>query len=889
MTCDGLTPCDSDGVAWEFAWMPWVGFIDEQGKAQKVPTRGGWQQTPVGEWQVPHWVNDPDMPDEEAYGDIKQRLVPGRGKWLPDWEEGWVCNQRTGLWVVDVDDPEAFRRRMEILGIEPPRTRAQSTGRASGGMHLLYDGRDLPEQYWRQGGLGDPYWGDLKANGYVAAQGARHPRGPVYDWIPDSPAELVKPSLEFADMILAERALWKEALKDQNKGGGGATGRRNISSATGENRNVRLCALRGALFNRVPEMDDDEIEQALWAANEEFAEPLTDHEMRSTVLKPKPGWERHPNLIKPDTEKAIETFKQLYDLRESAGKFYARPADAGTPAIVTEIGDAFGRTIAAWWEDAAVAWNEMVKKRREEQAGEKAVSRAAEDEKRAALMADMTLDQQAEFVTKEQEALYAKAPKEPAEQSEEDSYAKAHPPKEQVNYILYHLEVAAARHDPVELHLRVMDTATRVVVDLCDSEARAVEITADGWRVCDIRDVGSSAWFRRSGSMLAQVIPVQPDDVVATFQAAQKILGLDDESWALALGAEIGWHFPGIDRPGEWLTGPSGSGKSTRALMLVNLIDPIKQLGGRIDVRRDERNARTRAMARYVMTTDNISEVSPELSDWWCQMHTGVADEVRKLHTDNEMLSYDYQRVGLATSLVLPSGLQPDALRRTLHVDLDASGKHPDKTSLWRDYEKLKPELLGAIYTVISGVLKHLPEVLAMELPGCPEMSDYARRLKAADLAFPKMVPASEPEEGQEKGPDLELYEAYSIHTGDIQLQRGADDPLARLVIEMMARLPRNEEGKLKDFRGTPTGLYKLLKTTAESHPGSENYVLSKKWPVDAIKMGEALTKLYAPLLRLGFDFKRAKSGSSRYYKITRVPVPDRDAQSSSEERSEQP
>ena len=500
-----------------------------------------------------------------------------------------------------------------------------------------------------------------------------------------------------------------------------------MSSLEGENRNVRLCSLRGALFNKVPELSDDEIEQALWAANEEFVTPMTDQEMLATILKPKPGWERHPLLIRPDCDTAIETFRQLYDLRESAGKFYARPAKAETPAIVTEIGDAFGRKVAAWWEDAAVAWNEMVQKRKEEQAEEEAVKLAAEAEERAAKLAEMTEQEQLEFLSQEQKDLFARAPEKPARQSEseEDSYAEAHPARDKINHCLYHLEVAAARHDPVELHLRVVDTPGRVVVDLCDSEARVVEITAAGWRVCDIREVGGPAWFRRSRPMLAQAIPVQPGDVMATLKAAQQILGMDDEAWALALGAEIGWHFPSIDRPGEWMTGPSGSGKTTRAHMLVNLIDPVKKIGGRVNLRRDERNARAKAMSRYVVAMDNLSEVGSELSDFWCTMHTGVSDEVRQLNTDNEMLAFDYQRVGMATSLVLPAGLQPDALRRTLHIELDASGVHPDKTALWQAYEKLRPQILGALYTVLSGVLKKLPEVLAMHCPAarrCPIM-----------------------------------------------------------------------------------------------------------------------------------------------------------------------
>lgn len=139
---DGFTPTDSDGVAWEFAWMPWVGVIDEQGRAQKVPTRPEWQLTPAGSWQVPDTYFDRNTPSDLDFGGPWKQLVrPGQGKWKPGWEAGWVCNQRTGLWVVDVDNLEHFRRRMEELGIAPPVTWAQSTGRIGSGQHLLFDSR----------------------------------------------------------------------------------------------------------------------------------------------------------------------------------------------------------------------------------------------------------------------------------------------------------------------------------------------------------------------------------------------------------------------------------------------------------------------------------------------------------------------------------------------------------------------------------------------------------------------------------------------------------------------------------------------------------------------------------------------------------------------------
>lgn len=662
------------------------------------------------------------------------------------------------------------------------------------------------------------------------------------------------------------------------------SGAKAVSTAKPQTRNNTLNDEAFALFakfGRAGLLSADDIAAALSAAAQECG--LESGAIYATIqsaarggqikdrtaelpdfLFEEPGQGDQDELIKPDSDTAILTFRVLYDLRESAGKFYARPADEGAPAVVAEIDDALGRTIAAWWEDAAVAWNKVAKERKQKQAEEMKAVKAAEAERRAAKLATMTEDEQLEYAKKEQKAAFATAPGRPAEEDEEDGYAEVHPARDKINHVLYHLEVAAARHATVELHLRATDGPGYVMVDLADETGNVVMITADGWQVCDVREVDDPPWFKRGRAMLPQVIPVQPDSVMAALKSAQGVLGLDDEAWALVLGALIGWHFPSLDRPGIWMTGPSGAGKTTRAHMAINLIDPVKKLGGRIDLRRDERNARTKAMARYVVALDNLTEISPDMSDWWCTMHTGVADEVRKLHSDNEMLSFDYKRVGLGTSLSLPVGLQPDALRRTLHVELEATETHPDKIGLWRAYEEIKSQVLGALYTVISEILANLDKALAEELPGCPEMSDYARRLKAADLAFS----------------DLHLYDAYSAHTGDILVQRAADDPLVRLVIEAMTKLPKDELGQDKDFDDTPTALYKYLTTVASSHPMSDNYSLSKKWPADPTKMGAELTKLHGPLLRLGFDFKRSRTGKARNYQIVRVPISASDAPS---------
>jgi hypothetical protein len=225
-------------------------------------------------------------------------------------------------------------------------------------------------------------------------------------------------------------------------------------------------------------------------------------------------------------------------------------------------------------------------------------------------------------------------------------------------------------------------------------------------------------------------------------------------------------------------------------------------------------------------------------------MHTGASDQVRKLHSDNTMLNYSYRRIGMGTSLTLPAGFQADALRRMLHIELAGTDDHPDSEVLWRNYNQIKPEVLGALYTVIAGVLANLDKALEAPLRGVPEMSDFARRLHAADLAFP----------------GLGLYEAYRQHAFEVLIAAGLEDPMALLVIKLMDK--RDDD----PFRGLPAELLAELRSAAGADMG-------EKWfPADATRMGEKLTRIDGPLRRLGIVVtrgKRSKLGTP--YVITKV------------------
>jgi Bifunctional DNA primase/polymerase, N-terminal len=497
-----------------------------------------------------------------------------------------------------------------------------------------------------------------------------------------------------------------------------------------------------------------------------------------------------PPSAPPTITKMVRTFEELYQLRRaSTGEFISRPEDPSEPPIVGDIDEELGYVMMRWWRADAEAWN----------------------------------DGAAERIGK----IDPDAP--PKKDDDKGDHAVIFPPVSYFSNALEHLRSSASGHKPVIQHIRCCsDGRTRIIVDLADETGRVILITARGFMLADPRDLDGQPWFRRGVAALPQHEPEEPGDVRAALADAATILNLSDEQWRITLCGLIGAHFPDCDKPGWWLTGPSGCGKTTRGRMISGWVDPVIQLGARLNLKRDERDARTRAMHEYVLTFDNLSAFSQDLSDWWCRLHTGASENVRKLHSDNTMLSFSYKRQGLATSLALPEGLQSDALRRVLHLDLPPSDGHLDSSFLWRKYLEIKPKVLGALYMVLSGVLRELEAAEREELADLPEMSDFARYLRAADRAY-----------------QLGLYDVYVRHSMEVQLHAAADSPLVGLLRDWLESLPGTE------FTGTPEAFYEGLGGFAGLRTGEQ------WWPKSPAWLDRRLTKLHLPLSVSGILFEK--------------------------------
>src|SRR5262249_19798470 len=115
------------------------------------------------------------------------------------------------------------------------------------------------------------------------------------------------------------------------------------------------------------------------------------------------------------------------------------------------------------------------------------------------------------------------------------------------------------------------------------------------------------------------------------------------------------------------LFGEQGSAKSTTARFLRALVDPSTA-----PVRAEPRDPRDLAIAAgngWAVCLDNVSHLTPQLSDALCRLSTGGGFSTRMLYCDDEECIFQAQRPAIVNGIAEVAE-RPDLLDRSLMVCL---------------------------------------------------------------------------------------------------------------------------------------------------------------------------------------------------------------------------
>ncbi len=291
---------------------------------------------------------------------------------------------------------------------------------------------------------------------------------------------------------------------------------------------------------------------------------------------------------------------------------------------------------------------------------------------------------------------------------------------------------AKARHEgpgqPV--FVRVGRDAEAVYLDLGDPRWTCIQIRAGSWERLSRHPIA----FIRPPGLLPLPNPADApaealDDLLLPF------LNVADHDWQLVLA----WLTFALAGDGAFpvlgIHGPHGSAKSTTSRRLRATIDPnLADLRG---LPRNEEDLAIAASNAWLLTYDNLSHLTPWMSDAFCRLATGTALSTRRLYTNREEVLFHFRRPLLINGIE-DLASRADLMDRTLHLELPAIPairRQPDK-QLEQEFQHAHAAILGALLSAAARALEQLPHAPQEPLE---RMADFHRWGTALErgLAWP--------------------------------------------------------------------------------------------------------------------------------------------------------
>lgn len=387
-----------------------------------------------------------------------------------------------------------------------------------------------------------------------------------------------------------------------------------------------------------------------------------------------------------------------------------------------------------------------------------------------------------------------------------------------------------------EVFVRIARHESAVYLDLADPSWRAVEVTADGWRIVPKPPVK----FRRARGMMPLPVP-EPGGRITELRPFLNVASDDD--FVLVISHLVAAFRPEGPYPLLVLQGEQGTAKTTVARVLRELVDPSST-----PVRSEPREVRDLMIAArnsWCTVFDNISRLPQWLSDSLCRLSTGGGFSTRELYSDDQEKLFEAKRP------IILNGIDGVAIRGDLvdrailmYLPVIPREERKPERRFWRDFRDVQPRILGALLDALSCALRLLPTV---NLQSQPRMADFA-----------EWVTAAEPALGWRSGAFMVAYESNRSSANTLTLEAS---PIVAPLRRLCAR--GNWEGT------AATLLHELSKHT------NDRNVQPRDWPKAPWHLSLHLRRI-APNLRAAgldvhFDEKTPGSGSKRLIKITRV------------------
>jgi len=383
-----------------------------------------------------------------------------------------------------------------------------------------------------------------------------------------------------------------------------------------------------------------------------------------------------------------------------------------------------------------------------------------------------------------------------------------------------------------KLNVRVAEYDSDSVIWYDLGDGRAVRIDSLGWHIVDDPPI----LFKNFSHQQVQVEPVDTDckDVYEIFNFVRI---KDDDSKLLYIANLVAALIPDIPHPIDVFYGVKGSSKTTACRMKKDIVDP-STLESMSPPNSPNEFIQT-CSHHWFLTIDNLSKLPEWLSDTLCRVVTGEGFSKRKLYTDDSDIIYSFKRCIALNGINLVAD-KPDLLDRALLFELEPIDPKDRKTEkeLKLMFEKLKPKILGALFSLLFKARAVLPNI---------HLSKKARMADFDELgcAVARALGLS----------DEDFLNAYKRNR-DIQNKEALE---ASTTAECIMILMKDKE----DWKGSPSLLLSELITVANVNNIDKE---SKSFPKTANMVWKRMQEVIPNLKDVGIvctrdDSSRGKNG----------------------------
>ena len=386
----------------------------------------------------------------------------------------------------------------------------------------------------------------------------------------------------------------------------------------------------------------------------------------------------------------------------------------------------------------------------------------------------------------------------------------------------------------VKINRRVAGSITKgkIAYFLADSEWSLILIKADGWKKANSRKLK----FVKSRFDEAQVNAVSGGNLMMLLR---RYVNMDDDSFVLFVVyvvqafSRYSSHFAAI------LSSSKGTGKTTLSKVMRALIDPSAT--GASLMPSTEGDLKTLLGNSYMVCFDNTAALTTKFSNILCATITGSKEAKRKLYTDSDQIVLNLHNLVVLNGIdIVP--FKSDLAERSLLFELQPISKEQRKTDdeFWSDFNRDRPEILGAIYDTLS---KAMGLLLTVQRKGLHRMADanvemiaIAMALGYTQVEFQKILDSNKKklqEAYNQMNPFVDFVVNYMWGKSDVNM---AADALYR---DMQSKIV----GSAKFFPESPSALSRKLNQEKEA------------------------------LLSVGYEFSKGeKKRNNNYLVIRRIP-----------------